>query len=138
MVPMTPPAEVHFYPELARGDGYRLLAAIHLAENPNDVTTPGPNGELGPFQFRRTTWERLTTLPFTVEYACDRQFAFSLAVIYYHEIRLALLRAGIEPTPTRIAAAWNAGAGAVIRGTTPPSALQYATRVCNIFYAHKR
>jgi hypothetical protein len=137
-VDMTPPAEVRFYRELAdKRDGYRLLDCIRQVEGAHGAT-PGAHGELGPFQFKRETWEHLTHLPFNAECACDPLLSFSIAAIHFHEIRIALLRAALDPTPARVAAAWNAGVGAVINHRVPKSALDYAARVTNLFYAHIR
>jgi hypothetical protein len=48
----------------AHADRELTLAAIHKLENPWNVTRPGPHGELGPYQFRESTWHRHTAEPF--------------------------------------------------------------------------
>ena len=42
-----------------------VLRAIHQVENPTDRTTPGPRGELGAYQFRRSTWKMHSPEPFS-------------------------------------------------------------------------
>ncbi len=137
---MTPPAEVRFYPELAQADdGYRLLDCIRQVEQPAGAGQMGAHGELGPYQFRRDTWNHLTHLPFTPEFACDPIVSLAVAVLHYHEIREALLHTDRgRATPANIAACWNAGCHAVISGQIPQSTRDYAARVCNLFYTHAR
>src|SRR5262245_49508020 len=43
---------------------WETLEAIHRVENPHNSTKPGPQGELGAYQFRLETWRHYTSTPF--------------------------------------------------------------------------
>ncbi len=109
---------------------WETLEAIHRVENPHNLTTPGPRGELGAYQFRQETWRHYTSAPFNN--ALDRQASDAVALKHYDWIRTGLINQGIDPSVYNIALAWNAGIGAVARGTAPAVARDYASRVTNI------
>lgn len=111
-------------------DRWETLEAIHWVENPNNDPAPGAHGELGAYQFRRSTWTTYTRKPF--EYARERQHADEVAVMHYEWLKRGFTDAGLEPTPYRIALAWNAGLSSVLRGRAPRASHDYATRVTNI------
>src|ERR1051326_8830285 len=72
------------------------LQAINWVENPTGTTRPGAYGELGPYQFRQSTWQMHTQRPF-IE-ATDRRAADEVAVAHYEWVKAALERAGVEAT----------------------------------------
>jgi hypothetical protein len=109
---------------------WATLEAIHQLENPRDLTKPGPFGELGPYQFRSSTWRMHTKTPF--ERALDRQTSDTVAVQHYEWIKRGLEEAHVAVTPYNIALAWNGGLSAVIAGTSPRVAHDYASRVANM------
>jgi hypothetical protein len=106
------------------------LEAIHLVENPRDLTRAGPAGELGAYQFRRETWAMHTRRPFRE--ALIRACSDEVAVAHYEWLRAGLKRNGLEVTPYNIALAWNAGLTAVVKGRAPRTAQFYAERVTNL------
>ena len=109
---------------------WATLEAIHQLENPRDRSTPGPFGELGPYQFRRSTWQMHTAAPFAG--ALDRNASDEVAVKHYEWIKDGLLRAGFPATPYNIALAWNGGLNAVVSGRAPAAARDYAKRAANL------
>lgn len=113
------------------------LHAIHLVENPNDITKAGPAGELGAYQFREKTWAMHTLRPFRD--ALVRAYSDEVALAHYEWLAAGLRRYGIAVTPYSIALAWNAGLTAVTRNRVPRAARLYAERVNNLvedFTAH--
>jgi len=115
---------------------WATLEAIHQLENPNDTAKPGSLGELGAYQFREQTWRMHTAAPFNR--ALDRRSSDAVAVKHYDWIRSELERRGIEPTPYRIALAWNGGLRAAV-GERPPSvAVDYASRAANLAAQYER
>lgn len=106
------------------------LAAIHAVENPRDSIQPGRHGELGPYQFRRSTWKMHTHVPF--EQALDRTASDEVAIRHYEWLKRGLIRAGLSPTPYNIALAWNGGLTAAVNGRVSTSSHRYAERVSNI------
>ena len=112
------------------------LEAIHQLENPRNLTRPGPRGELGAYQFRAQTWRMHTSAPF--EHALDRNVSDVVAVKHYEWLRTSLERAGKLATPYAIGLAWNGGLEAVLRGSSPRAARDYAQRVENLAVALDR
>jgi hypothetical protein len=109
---------------------WATLEAIHQLENPNNSDAPGALGELGPYQFRETTWRTYTRAPFSQ--ALDRHVSDAVAVKHYNWLKSELERRGLEATPYRIALAWNGGMGAVLSGRPPAAAADYASRAANL------
>ena len=107
-----------------------VLEAIHRVENPNDSLQPGRYGELGAFQFKRSTWRMHTKMPFAE--AVDRDASETVAIRHYEWIKRGLERNGIAPTTYNIALAWNGGLSAAVQGRSPAAAQDYAERVNNI------
>jgi hypothetical protein len=107
-----------------------ILLAIHWVENPRNLTKPGPQGELGAYQFRESTWRMHTKLPF--RYAAEKAHADPVAVRHYDWIARGLIRNGMEVTPYNVGLAWNGGLSATVRGRVPAAALRYAERVHNL------
>ena len=66
------------------------------------------------------------------ELAENREVANTVAKRHYAWIEDQLRTNGIESSPYNVALAWNAGVNAVIRGTAPAVAYDYATRVVNV------
>lgn len=108
-------------------DRWEILQAIHLIENPTNSLRVGRSGELGPYQFRPSTWKMHTKKPFHL--AANREEADRVAVKHYEWIRRGLERAGVPATTYRIALAWNAGLSASLRADAPRSSHDYASRV---------
>ena len=71
-----------------------------------------------------------TTVPFTR--AVDREQSDIVALRHYAWLQDGLERVGLTATPYRIAAAWNAGLGATVRGHLSAATLDYARRVENL------
>jgi hypothetical protein len=107
-----------------------ILRAINQVENPTNRTGPGPNGELGPYQFRRNTWKMHSDQPFVR--ANERALADDVAAKHFEWIRRGLIKAGLEPSAFNIALAWNGGLSAVTAGRAPSASLRYARRVANL------
>ena len=106
------------------------LQAINWVENPHNSTRVGPRGELGPYQFRPSTWRMHTRKPFAL--AVQRQAADEVAVRHYEWLKRGLESNGIDATPYNIAMAWNAGLDQVVNGRVPASAQEYASQVNNL------
>ena len=115
---------------LRAAEQWETLQAIHLIENPHNSSQPGSHGELGAYQFRRTTWRMHSRQPF--QNALVRSSADAVAVAHYDWLGEQLRRNGIPATSYNIALAWNAGIGAVTSGQVPAVSRQYAQRVVNI------
>src|SRR3954465_15633118 len=111
-------------------DRWETLRAINWVENPTNQTKVGRFGELGPYQFRPTTWRMHTNKPFRL--AIQRQEADEVAVLHYEYIKHAFERAGIAVNPFNIALAWNSGVDAVLSGRAPEASYNYAERVTNL------
>ncbi len=107
-----------------------ILKAIHAVENPHDSHLPGRYGELGAYQFKRSTWRMYTGVPF--QNALDRVASDTVAIRHYEWIKRGLIRNGLAPTPYNIALAWNGGLYATIRGRTSAGTRNYAGRVSNL------
>ncbi len=125
-----------FTAEGRAADRWEVLQAIHWVENPDNSPAPGPYGELGAYQFRRSTWRDHTTLPF--EYARERVHSDAVAIKHYEWLKRGFERAGLAPTPYRIALAWNAGLTATLKGRVPATTHHYARRVTNIVESLKQ
>jgi hypothetical protein len=115
---------------VAASERWETLQAINWVENPRNSPRPGPGGELGPYQFRQSTWRSYTQRPFAM--ALERRCSDDVAVSHYEWIKRGLEGAGIEAIPYNIALAWNAGLDRVVKGRAPASAGDYATRVTNL------
>jgi hypothetical protein len=109
---------------------WATLQAINWVENPHNSTRVGPRGELGPYQFRPSTWRMHTRKPFAL--AVQRQAADEVAVRHYDWLKRGLESNGIDATPYNIALAWNAGLDQVVNGRVPASAQEYASQVNNL------
>ncbi|HRP05929.1 MAG TPA: hypothetical protein PLV87_13535 [Opitutaceae bacterium] len=121
---------------LHASDRWETLEAIHWVENPENSPAPGPFGELGAYQFRRSTWYTYTSVPF--EYARERTHSDAVAIKHYEWLKRGFERAGLAVTPYRIALAWNAGLSATLSGRIPAATHQYARRVANIVESLKQ
>lgn len=106
------------------------LQAIHMVENPRDLTRAGPAGELGAYQFRESTWSMYTRRPFRD--ALVRAYSDEVAVAHYEWLQAGLKRNGLEASSYNSALAWNAGLSAVVKGRVPRAARFYAERVNNL------
>lgn len=116
--------------QASAAERWETLRAINWIENPTNQTKPGRFGELGPYQFRSSTWRMHTNKPFQL--ALKRAEADEIAVVHYEWIKRTFDRAGVETSAFNIAMAWNCGAEAVISGRVPTASYQYAQRVTNL------
>jgi len=108
-----------------------VLRGIRIVETQDQSHPPrGKLGERGPYQFRRSTWKMHTSSSFDL--AENREVANTVAKRHYAWIEAQLRANGVEPSSYNVALAWNAGVNAVIRGSAPAVANDYATRVLNI------
>lgn len=117
-------------------DRWETLRAINWVENPTNHTKMGRHGELGPYQFRPSTWRMHTRKPF--RHAVERQAADAVALKHYEWIKRTLESAGVDATPFNIAMAWNTGVGNVLNGRVPQVSYDYATRVTNLVQTFKQ
>jgi hypothetical protein len=115
---------------------WATLEAIHKLENPHNLPRPGAHGELGAYQFRRTTWEMHTAVPFAA--ALDRATSDAIAVVHYEWLKLSLEKAGHAATPYNIALAWNGGLRAVTAGRATRASHDYAQRAVNLAGVYDR
>lgn len=109
---------------------WETLRAINMVENPTNQTGYGSKGELGPYQFRSSTWRMYTRKSFQL--ANDRASSDEVAVQHYEWIKTRLSAAGIDPNRYNIAMSWNCGVTAVINGKIPMQTYYYAERVNNL------
>ncbi len=116
-------------------DRWETLRAINWVENPTNQTGAGRFGELGPYQFRSSTWRMHTSKPFSL--ANQRAVADEVAVKHYEWIKRTLERAGVEASAFNIAMAWNCGVDAVLSGRAPSVSFRYAERVTNLVETFK-
>ncbi|HVW20848.1 MAG TPA: hypothetical protein VHC86_06500 [Opitutaceae bacterium] len=112
------------------GARWATLEAIHNLENPYDRSTPGPYGELGPYQFREATWRRYSREPFS--HALNRCSSDQVAIACYEQLKAVLARHGYPATAYNIALAWNGGVGAVLGRHPSHAARDYAERAANL------
>jgi hypothetical protein len=122
--------------EAGASDRWETLRAINWVENPTNQTRAGRYGELGPYQFRPTTWRMHTDKPFRL--AVERVAADEIAVKHYEWIKRSFEQAGVEPSIFNIAMAWNCGVDAVLSGRAPTVSYSYAERVSNLVEDFKR
>jgi hypothetical protein len=115
---------------------WETLEAIHWVENPHNSTRLGAHGELGPYQFRQSTWRMYSRRPFYE--AINRQYSDEVAVKHYEWLKEGLVHAGLEATPYNIAMAWNAGLDAVVGHHVPSASRAYAEQVNNLVEEVKR
>lgn len=108
-----------------------LLAAIRMREGAPQGQT-GRDGGRGHYQFMPATWRQHTSAP--LAHAKRRDVADQVARAHVRWICDRLEANGLRPTPFRIAMAWNAGVGAVIRDTAPSRARLYAEHVQNLYH----
>lgn len=108
-----------------------FLCAIAEVEG-NSTTKIGLYGERSRFQFTGATWHSHSSMPFKAASATD---AISLAEQQHvAEKHLAWLQKNLpRPTVRRLAMAWNAGRGAVMRGEVSKATKDYGRRVQNIY-----
>lgn len=122
--------------KVAADDRWETLRAINWVENPTNHTKTGRFGELGPYQFRPTTWRMHTKRPFSQ--AIQREAADEVAVKHYEWIKRNLENAGVDASPFNIAMAWNTGVNNVLNGRVPTVSYDYATRVTNLVQNFKQ
>lgn len=123
-------ATLVFTIDAGASDRWETLRAINWVENPTNQTRVGRFGELGPYQFRPSTWQMHTSKPFSL--ATNRQVADEVAVIHYEWIKRTFERAGVDANAFNIALAWNCGVEAVLSGRVPAVSYGYAERVVNL------
>lgn len=117
-------------------DRWETLRAINWVENPTNHTRMGRFGELGPYQFRASTWRMHTRKSFSL--ATQREAADEVAVIHYEWIKRSLEKAGVDASAFNIAMAWNTGVDNVVNGRAPDVSYDYAERVTNLVQNFKR
>jgi hypothetical protein len=117
-------------------DRWETLRAINWVENPTNHTRMGRFGELGPYQFRSSTWKMHTKRPFSQ--ATHREAADEVAVKHYEWIKRTLAEAGVDANAYNIAMAWNCGVNNVLKGRVPAVSYDYASRVTNLVQSIKQ
>ena len=114
-----------------------LAFAIAEVETGNKPFSVGRHGELTQYQFRQSTWEQYSDLPFKDaprnQVEVDKVFRD-----HVRWIRRAIISLEKEPSINYIAIMWNAGYGNFLHGTVPDSTLDYAMRVENLFEKSSR
>lgn len=106
-----------------------LVEAIRQAED-SKFWQVGRAGERSEFQITRDVWYIWSHLPFecasVIHYQCDaRSVALAQVESIYHQI--------LNPSPFRVAVAWNAGIGAVQRGEISDGSINFGHRVKNLY-----
>lgn len=97
----------------------------------------GKYGERGPFQFLKIVWKKHSKMPFT--FASESSEDAYIENVNVGLAHIKWIRTQIEnPTEYRVALAWNAGVGAVNRGTFKNRSYNYAVRVMNIHLEGKK
>jgi len=129
-------AALCFLGNAGASERWETLKAINLVENPTNQTHVGLRGELGPYQFRVSTWRMHTQKPFNM--AIDRATADEVAVSHYEWLKRELRESGVEPSTFNIAMAWNCGLAAVVSGRIPTESYHYAERVATLAEAIER
>lgn len=133
---LLPAAALVFSLTAVADDRWETLRAINWVENPTNHARVGRFGELGPYQFRPTTWRMHTKRPFNQ--ATERDAADEVAVRHYEWIKRSLQDAGVDASPFNIAMAWNSGVTNVLKGRVPEVSYDYATRVTNLVQTFKQ
>jgi len=111
-----------------------FLYAIREVETGNCYNAPtGSCGEEGAYQFKRNVWSQHTQVSFK---KARTHYSDTVALAHYHWIIKRLTNAHMKPSIQKIAAAWNCGVTAVIRGKIPHSTKDYAERVNNLALDH--
>lgn len=100
-----------------------FLEAVALVETGGDARKVGRAGERGAFQMTPA-----------VVASCGG-YGAKEAAHYARWLELQLVHGGIDPLPYNLALAWNAGPGAVRRGTATMASYDYALRVKNTYEA---
>lgn len=113
-----------------------FLRAIAQVETGGNARAVGRQGERGMYQFSRTTWRLHTSQSF--QNAHHPTISYAVAERHFEWLHAGLIRAGRQPTPYLMAAAWNAGLSRAVGGRLPASTRDYATRVTNIVVAQQR
>jgi hypothetical protein len=117
-------------------DRAAFLRAIAEVETGGNSGAVGRHGERGMYQFNRTTWRLHTSRSF--HDAHIGAVSSEIAARHFSWIHEGLVKAGQQPTPYLMAAAWNAGLGRVTNGRLPSTTKDYAARVANIVSATPR
>ena len=113
-----------------------FLYAIREVETGNCYDAPtGSCGEEGAYQFKNSVWAQHTNVSF---HEVHTHYSDTVALAHYHWIIKRLKHAHITPSISKIAAAWNCGVTAVIRGKIPHSTKDYAERVSNLALDHAK
>ena len=107
----------------------KLVDAIAKVEN-----TPGrgKHGERSPWQFTQAVWASHTLVSFgyaDVDSIPARAEQYHVAISHAKFIAASI----DNPTPYRIALAWNAGIHAVLHSTFSDASVDYAKRVRNVY-----
>lgn len=107
----------------------KLADAIATVEN-----TPGrgKHGERSPWQFTHAVWALHSGMSFSyadVESVQARAEQRRVAIAHAQYIATSI----DNPTPYRIALAWNAGIAAVLHNTFSDASVGYAKRVRNVY-----
>jgi hypothetical protein len=115
---------------LSQTDRETFLKVINMVENPGNKRTPGRHGELGPYQFRQTTWKQHTSIPFSQ--ACEPAVSRLVAGFHYDWLVGQLRNLGLAVTDYNLAKAWNMGVTAVRLNRRSSD---YPERVTNLCHA---
>ena len=129
---MTPPAIVYSVPAQASIDLGRLVEAIRAVETVRGQHRRGRHNERGPFQFKRSTWEECTSLPWS--YADDPKWAAEVCRFRLNKLRYQLLERRIEPTPENLIACWNVGLTGFLVAPINAEARDYTRRASALYF----
>jgi hypothetical protein len=114
--------------EQRAGSDAKLLAGIHLVENPRGLI--GAAGEHGPYHLLPTS--RAAAARRLRERGVTAPAELQLAREHLAQIRREYAALGVADLPFNLALAWNAGATAAARNRAPESSYDYAQRVMNL------
>lgn len=108
-----------------------LLWAIAERETGNNPHAVGRRGEFTAWQFKAGTWHDYTDMT-PADGVRNPAAAYAVAEAHLDWLRGCLRRAGLKPTPYRLALSWHAGIGATVKGDTTASQRTYAQDVANL------
>lgn len=118
-----------------RLDVLRMIRAIKMTEN-TPIDFIGGFGERSEYQFRRTTWEQYSKMPFERASSQDHisQSEVTRVAIAHCKWAMAALRGlHMRETPYAVALVWKNGYGNVERLHLSSDGIDYARRAQNIY-----
>ena len=111
-------------------DETRMLAVIRQVETGDDSSVRGAAGERGAYQITPAVWhQHMGAQPFSD--AAIPAYADACALKHLRWLADGMRRAGVSPTPARLALAWNYGLQGALRREMRLT--DYARRAANLY-----